>query len=78
MSKAFLSNPHYAEYARLLFQLHGVIATDVGDSPEADQIREQMDAAWLGLAPAERDDLRRLSEQLYVFHDQSVAADSVG
>jgi vacuolar-type H+-ATPase subunit B/Vma2 len=71
MSRQFLVNPSFAEYARLLFQLHGMIATEVAESPEADAIREQMDTAWARLSAAERDELQRISEQLYEFHADS-------
>ncbi len=73
MSRMFLSNVNFAAYARLLFRLHGLIATEAGESDEADEVRDQMDAAWARLSAAERDELRKLSEQLYAFHAESGA-----
>ncbi|HWL95596.1 MAG TPA: hypothetical protein VNT79_18905 [Phycisphaerae bacterium] len=75
MSRAFLRNADYVAYARLLFRLHGLIATDAGESPDADDVRNEMDAAWSRLGAAERSELRMLSEQLYAFHgDGTVGA----
>jgi hypothetical protein len=71
LSRDFLSNPSFAEYARLLFGLHGLIATEAGESAEADAIRERMDAAWGHLTALQRDELRQLSERLYAFHEDA-------
>jgi hypothetical protein len=68
MTQSFLSNRHYAQYARLLYRLHGLIATGVGDSAEADEIRSQMAPSWTRLIGPERDALKDLSRQLHAFH----------
>lgn len=52
-------------YARLLLRLHDLIAKGKGDDPEADEVREQMDAPWHALTEAEQDRVGGLSEDLY-------------
>lgn len=73
MSRVFFANADYVAYARLLFRLHGLIATDAGESDEADELRDRMDSAWSNLGSSERDELRKLSEQLYAFHSEAAA-----
>jgi len=68
MSRVFLTNSDYVAYARLHFRLHGLIATDAAESPEAEELRAGMDDAWARLGGPERDDLRKLSAELYAFH----------
>lgn len=58
----------FTVYLRLLFQLHGLIATDLGESPEADDVRDRMDLDWAQLEADERTNLRTLSEEMYGFH----------
>ena len=36
----------YREYVRLLLGLHGLFVEGKGESPEADALRDRMDAAW--------------------------------
>jgi len=74
MSRAFFANPSFAEYARLLFRLHGLIATDADESADADELRAQMDSAWARLGAPERQELRRLSEQLYALYEDASAS----
>jgi hypothetical protein len=52
-------------YARLLRELHTLIAAGNGDSEAADALRDQMDAPWEGLTEREQDRLGGLSEDLY-------------
>ena len=73
MRRVFLANSDYVAYARLLFRLHGLIATDAAESPEAEELRTGMDAAWASLGDPERDDLRKLSAELYAFHANETA-----
>ena len=42
-------------------------------SPEADELRAQMDTGWARLSAAEHDELRKLSERLYAFHEEAGA-----
>jgi len=74
MSRAFLKNSDYVAYARLLFRLHGLIATDAAESSEAEELRAGMDAAWERLGAPERDELRKLSAELHAFHETAGAA----
>jgi hypothetical protein len=46
-------SPHYAEYTRLLRDLHSLIVRGGGDSEEADAIRDAMDGPWGKLTPEE-------------------------
>ena len=50
----------------LLRQLHALIAAGQGDSDEADVIRDQTDEPWNAMTEAERNEIRALSEQLYI------------
>jgi hypothetical protein len=51
-------------YGRLLLRLHDLIAKEQGDGPEADGIRDQIDAPWYALTAAEQERLGALSEDL--------------
>jgi hypothetical protein len=50
---SFDQNPHYARYLLLLKRLHELIQIGEGESAEADDLREQMDAPWLHLSEDE-------------------------
>jgi hypothetical protein len=76
MIRAFLANPRFAEHARLLFRLHGLIATDTDESAAAEDLRAQMDLAWVPLSAAEREELRKLSEQLYALYEGASVANA--
>ena len=39
-------------YGRLLLRLHDLIARGLGDDPEADAVRDQMDGPWHALTEA--------------------------
>lgn len=67
MSNAGIPRPSdaYAEYLGLLHELHIAMRTHGGDSPEADAIRDRMDAPWLLLNPPEIADAQMVSEALY-------------
>jgi hypothetical protein len=52
-------------YGRLLLRLHDLIAKGQGDDPEADAVRDQMDAPWYAMTEAEQDRVGGLSEDLY-------------
>lgn len=54
----------FKEYVGLLRQLHALCVQGKGESPEADEIRDQMDRPWEDLSPAERDLVRGLSADL--------------
>ena len=44
MSGRFADNPSYVEYEKLLIGLHDLIARGMGDTQDADNIRELMEA----------------------------------
>lgn len=49
----------------LLFDLHDLLAVNLGDSPEAEVIRDRMDKPWYQLNASEREFVGILSEELY-------------
>ncbi|RIK84187.1 MAG: hypothetical protein DCC68_02015 [Planctomycetota bacterium] len=61
----FFHNPSFNEYATLLGQLHVLMATGRGETDEAEDVRERMDAPWDQLDREESRLLRGLSSDLY-------------
>jgi hypothetical protein len=59
------TEPPAKAYARLLVQLHGLLAEGKGDTDEADAIRDQMDGPGYALTADEDARLGGLSEDLY-------------
>lgn len=55
---------NYRAYSRALIALHRLELEGRGESPEADGIRESMDAVWALLTEDERKRLKQLSEDL--------------
>jgi tetratricopeptide (TPR) repeat protein len=62
----------YGTYESLLRTLHAFNAEDALDSPQADETREQMDAAWRELSESERLLLRGLSADLYSLTNEEI------
>ena len=58
-------------YSRLLLRLHDQIAKGQGDDPEADAVRDQMDAPWYALTDAEQERVGGLSEDLYALAENN-------
>jgi tetratricopeptide (TPR) repeat protein len=52
-------------YARLLRELHGLIAAGKGDAEEADAIRDEMNEPWHAMTPQEQARMEGLSADLY-------------
>jgi DNA-binding NarL/FixJ family response regulator len=50
---SFDDNPHYVRYVELLKRLHELVRAGEGESAEADDLREQMDAPWSHLSEEE-------------------------
>jgi DNA-binding NarL/FixJ family response regulator len=50
---SFDQNPHYVRYVQLLKRLHETVLAGEGESVEADELREQMDAPWSHLSEEE-------------------------
>jgi tetratricopeptide (TPR) repeat protein len=53
------------EHIHLLIELHRLIAAGQGDDPEADDVRDAMDASWYHLREEEIDAINGLSADLY-------------
>jgi tetratricopeptide (TPR) repeat protein len=66
MTPRFADNPDFRLYEQLLLRVHELIAAGEGDSEEADELRERMDAPWHRLTEAEQTRLRGLSGDLYL------------
>jgi hypothetical protein len=58
-------------YGRLLLFLHDLIAKGQGDDPEADAVRDQMDAPWYAMTEAEQERVGGLSEDLYALAENN-------
>jgi tetratricopeptide (TPR) repeat protein len=54
-----------SDYVGLLIDLHELIATDQGDSDEADALRDRMDSPWQRLSAKQRSLVDGLSADLY-------------
>jgi hypothetical protein len=61
-------------YSRLLLRLHDLIAKGQGDDPEADAVRDQMDAPWYAMTDAEQERVGGLSEDLYALAENNPRA----
>lgn len=55
----------YAEYERLLRELHALYLRGADDGSMADEIRERMDDPWYAMTDEERELTGRLSMDLY-------------
>ena len=58
----FQESPAFSEYVELLNRLHVLIDTGLGESLEADAIRDRMDEPWGHLTSEEIAEIDRLSE----------------
>ncbi len=67
----FQSNPAYTKLVELLHELHKLMRNGKGDSDEADQVRDQMDAPWYKLDSAERARFDGMSADLYTLESKS-------
>lgn len=72
MAGRFAENPDFVAYERHLLRLHELNAEGRHESEEADHVRDQMDAPWLGLSHEERDWLGGLSADLYMLTDEEI------
>lgn len=66
------TEPATRVYARFLRELHRLLAAGEGDSDEADNVRDEMDAPWYAMTEAERQRVEGLSEDLYRLADGGV------
>src|SRR4051812_32501434 len=65
-------SPAYREYARVTTRLHELMVAGLGESEEADVVRDQMDGPWKQLTGPERDHLAGLSADLYMLTDEEI------
>jgi hypothetical protein len=68
----YADNPHYRRYQELLVRLHRLIAANKGDSDEAMDVREQMEAPEAQLTTSELQRLNELSGDLSMLHDREI------
>ena len=68
----FANNPCYVQYESLLRELHRFIAAGMGDSDEAEAVREEMDAPEQRLTQDEIMRLNGLSADLYMLQDDEI------
>lgn len=54
-----------AEYERLLRELHELFLRGGADTPEHEAILDQMDRPWDRMTDDEREQMQRLSDELY-------------
>ncbi len=59
----FQEKPAFVEYVELLNELHVLIETGLGESPEADAIRDRMDEPWRHLTKEEIAEIDRMSAE---------------
>jgi hypothetical protein len=66
---------NFERYTNLLLTLHDLMAIGLGDSDEADKLRDSMDGCEAGnLTPQERELLEDLSGDLYQIHGEGAFA----
>lgn len=65
----------FRRYDGLLRQLHRLEAANKGETDEADDVRDQMDAPFARLSPDERSYFKSLSAQLYKREPQKYVSD---
>lgn len=71
ISTAFSTEPHYVQAVRGLLRMHELEIQGLGDSPQADTIRDALEGQWLQLTEEERNRLTGLSEDLYSLSEPS-------
>lgn len=63
----------FVESMRLLLELHRLFVEHRDESPEADALREAMDAPWYAMTEDEQQRIRQLSAELYDIGDRTPA-----
>ena len=64
MVQRFSLNPHYQTVIHGLFEMYHLAKEGKFDSPEADAVRDAMDAPWEKLTETERQRAREMSAEL--------------
>ncbi len=70
--KRYSQSPYFRLYEAQLRQLHDLVAAGLGDSPEAEALREEMEAPERMLGAAELEHLNGLSADLYSLTDDEI------
>jgi hypothetical protein len=65
-----MPNNSYSEYKKLTIDLHNLFAKGLGQSAEANAVRESMEGPEKGLTEAEKDRLFNLSGDLFMLIDK--------
>jgi hypothetical protein len=60
-----MSKSPVTEVRRLLFGLHALILNDKDETAEGEAIRERIDTLMPFLTPAQKEEVRKFSEELY-------------
>ena len=71
-TRLFLENPAYVEYVRQLLKLQALMAQGLGESSEADALREEMLPTWRRLSSEELARVDGLSGDLYMLTGEEV------
>src|SRR6266404_4562620 len=58
-------------YARLLVEMHRLIAQGKGDSAEAEALADRMDASWYAMTAREQSRMRGLSSDLHALRENN-------
>jgi tetratricopeptide (TPR) repeat protein len=72
MNHRFTENPAYAEYEMLLRELHDLMAAGHDESPEAEAVRDRMEAPASALSREEIARLKGLSADLYMLQGEEI------
>lgn len=67
-----MAREHYEKYKKLLLKLHELIRHGKDQTPEADEVRDQMDLPGQNLTELEHDRVSGLSGDLYMISDSEV------
>ncbi len=65
MTSSPTPNPDLLKHIQLLVRLHELIRAGLGDSSEADALRDQLDTCWIRLDQGEKELVRGLSTDLH-------------
>jgi tetratricopeptide (TPR) repeat protein len=69
VATAPVTEPPVLMYARLLRDVHALIAQEKGDTDEAEALADRMDAPWYAMSPKEQERMRGLSADLYALRE---------
>lgn len=62
----------HLKYEELLYELHLLDKHGLGDSVEADKVRDQMDAPWYEMTDEEQAEVEKLAKKLFEVEDDVV------